>query len=105
MDQLIDQYDYIAAILIELAEKKIKTCGSFSDLPKMAPRLHNFFAKGELQNDLLMGAKDRGLSGMRSVSPSIMIPLTEMLEHALPKDFSDKVLAICHYDQPLAHLL
>ncbi|RCN39391.1 hypothetical protein ANCCAN_14669 [Ancylostoma caninum] len=96
MDQLIDQYDYIAAILIELAEKKIKTCGSFSDLPKMAPRLHNFFAKGELHSDLLMGAKDRGLSGMRSVSPSIMIPLTEMLEHALPKDFSDKV---CQFSQ------
>ncbi|KIH68306.1 hypothetical protein ANCDUO_01354 [Ancylostoma duodenale] len=96
MDQLIDQYDYIAAILIELAEKKIKTCGSFSDLPKMAPRLHNFFAKGELHSDLLMGAKDRGLSGMRTVSPSIMIPLTEMLEHALPKDFSDKV---CQFSQ------
>ncbi|EYB81603.1 hypothetical protein Y032_0378g287 [Ancylostoma ceylanicum] len=96
MDQLIDQYDYIAAILIELAEKKIKTCGSFSDLPKMAPRLHNFFARGELHSDLLMGAKDRGLSGMRTVSPSIMIPLTEMLEHALPKDFSDKV---CQFSQ------
>ncbi|EPB67491.1 hypothetical protein ANCCEY_13425 [Ancylostoma ceylanicum] len=83
-----------------LAEKKIKTCGSFSDLPKMAPRLHNFFARGELHSDLLMGAKDRGLSGMRTVSPSIMIPLTEMLEHALPKDFSDKVFVILHYDLP-----
>ncbi|KAK6741314.1 hypothetical protein RB195_009269 [Necator americanus] len=96
MDQLIDQYDYVATILIELAEKKIRTCGSFSDLPKVSPRLHKFFTKGELCSDLLMGAKERGLSGMRIVTPSVMIPLTEMLEHALPKDFSDKV---CQFSQ------
>ncbi|VDM83507.1 unnamed protein product [Strongylus vulgaris] len=95
MDVLIDQYDYVAAILTELAEKKIKACGSFSDLPKVAPRLQSFFAKGELCNDMLMGAKDRGLSGMRFISPTVMIPLTEMLEHALPKDFSDKLTLYC----------
>ncbi|KAK6043436.1 hypothetical protein COOONC_19059 [Cooperia oncophora] len=90
MDQLIDQYDYVAAALIELAEKKVKNCGSFSDLPRVSPRLHNFFTSGELQCGMLMGARDRGLSGVRTVSPSIMIPLTEMMEHALPKEHNDQ---------------
>ncbi|KAK5978220.1 FAT domain-containing protein [Trichostrongylus colubriformis] len=96
MDQLIDQYDYVAAVLIELAEKKLKTNGSFSDLPRVSPRLHNFFASGELHCGMLMGARDRGLSGTRTVSPSIMIPLTEMMEHALPKEHNDQV---CHFSQ------
>ncbi|ETN75064.1 hypothetical protein NECAME_12522 [Necator americanus] len=65
MDQLIDQYDYVATILIELVF-------------------------GNRTLIFAVGAKERGLSGMRIVTPSVMIPLTEMLEHALPKDFSDK---------------
>ncbi|WKX98908.1 hypothetical protein Q1695_014076 [Nippostrongylus brasiliensis] len=92
MDEIIDQYDYIAAVLVELAEKKVKSCGSFTDLPSVSPRLHNFFTKGELHCSMLMGARDRGLVGIRTVSPSIMIPLTDMMEHALPKEHSDQVL-------------
>ncbi|VDL73923.1 unnamed protein product [Nippostrongylus brasiliensis] len=96
MDEIIDQYDYIAAVLVELAEKKVKSCGSFTDLPSVSPRLHNFFTKGELHCSMLMGARDRGLVGIRTVSPSIMIPLTDMMEHALPKEHSDQV---CQFSQ------
>lgn len=52
---------------------------------------------------LSVGAKDRGLTGTRIVSPSIMLPLTEMMEHALPKDHNDQVVEVIALSGPYSH--
>uniref|UniRef100_A0A1I7XT16 PI3K/PI4K domain-containing protein n=1 Tax=Heterorhabditis bacteriophora TaxID=37862 RepID=A0A1I7XT16_HETBA len=57
-----------------------------------------------MDTELLMGAKERNCIGTRSIIPSIMIPLTEMLEHALPRDHAIKVNSLSQFvmDTPSA---
>lgn len=41
---------------------------------------------------ILVGATERRLHGIRRVQPTIMVPLTEMMDHAIPKYVQQQVV-------------
>ncbi|CAI4231185.1 unnamed protein product [Auanema sp. JU1783] len=95
MEDLIDQYDYISALLIKFADDKCQP-GTYVDMSTRFAALYNFFKLGKLDCSYLMGAKERRVEGIRKVTPSIMIPLTEMLQHAVTPE---RDLKICYMSQ------
>ncbi|PAV60844.1 hypothetical protein WR25_02264 [Diploscapter pachys] len=94
--EIIDQYDYVSGWLIKLANMKLPS-GQFADLSKHISPLIDFFKAGKMDLQQLTASARRGLVGSKRVAPSVMIPLTEVMEHALPKHHNIRIASLSQF--------
>ncbi|KAF8356999.1 atl-1 [Pristionchus pacificus] len=105
LDDLIDQYDYFARQLINIAESDKVRSDPERLISKHFKHLHNFFKFNKLETMLLLGSKTRKLVGVRSIKPKIMMPMTEMLEQSISEKEDAKASTFSQFnvvDSPLS---
>ncbi|MFH4978541.1 hypothetical protein AB6A40_005250 [Gnathostoma spinigerum] len=78
--KLISQYEYVAAAFIRVAEDNCPT-GWQSQCSERYPFLSRFFISGEMDSSVKMSEP---VAATNDELPTIVIPLREMIEHAIP---------------------